>query len=109
MMPLAWCNCCISCPKISVGDRMSQTTVRHVIGIDGTTLIVFVAEASCWQLGLISAGRAVFGERKIYYTAEAALKAGLEWIAWGIYSINFSQIELALSVVKNLANHESKL
>lgn len=62
---------------------MSQTTVHHVIGIDGTTLIVVHTPAHCWQFRLISTGGAVFGERKIYYTAEAALKAGLEGIAWG--------------------------
>lgn len=62
---------------------MSQTTVHHLNGIDGTTLIVFYTPAHCWQFRLISAGGAVFGERKIYYTAEAALKAGLEWVAQG--------------------------
>jgi len=52
-----------------------------VIGIDGTTLIVFVAPEHCWQFRLISAGGAAKGERKIYYTPEAALKAGLEgWL-----------------------------
>lgn len=60
---------------------MSQTTVHQVIGIDGTTLIVFHTEAHYWQFRLIGPGGAVFGERKIYYSAEAALKAGLEWIA----------------------------
>lgn len=62
---------------------MSKTLIHHVIGIDGTTLIVFYTEAHCWQFRLIGAGAAVFGERKIYYTAEAAMKAGLEWIAQG--------------------------
>ncbi len=62
---------------------MSKTTIHEVIGIDGATLIVFHTQAHCWQLGLISPGGAVFGERKIYYTAEAALKAGIEWIAQG--------------------------
>jgi hypothetical protein len=62
---------------------VSQTIIHHVIGIDGTTLIVFHTEAHCWQFRLISAGGAVFEERKIYYTAEAALKAGIEWIAQG--------------------------
>lgn len=62
---------------------MSQTTIHQVIGIDGTTLIVFYTEAHCWQFRLIRLGGAVFGERKIYYSAEAALKAGLEWIAQG--------------------------
>ena len=60
---------------------MSKTTVHQVIGIDGTTLIVFHTEAHCWQFRLISPGGAVFGERKIYYSAEAALKTGLEWMA----------------------------
>lgn len=59
---------------------MSRTTVHQVIGIDDTTLIVFYTEAHCWQLRLISADGAVFGERKVYYSAEAALKAGLEWV-----------------------------
>ena len=60
---------------------MSKTTIHEVIGIADTSLIVFHTEAHCWQFRLISPGRPVFGERKIYYSAEAALKAGLEWIA----------------------------
>ncbi len=59
---------------------MSNTIIHHVVGIDGTTLMVFHTQAHCWQFRLISPGGAVFGERKIYYSAEAALKAGLEWI-----------------------------
>lgn len=62
---------------------MSKTTVDQVIGIDGITLIVFHTQAHCWQFRLISPGGSVFGERKIYYSAEAALNAGLEWIAQG--------------------------
>ncbi len=62
---------------------MNKITIHQVIGIDGATLIVFHTQAHCWQFRLISAGGAVFGERKIYYTAEAALKAGLEWMAQG--------------------------
>lgn len=62
---------------------MSKTTIHQVVGIDGITLIVFYTEAHCWQFRLIGTGEAIFGERKIYYTAEAAMKAGLEWIAWG--------------------------
>lgn len=61
---------------------MSQTKIHHVVGIDGSTLIVFYTEAHCWQFRLISNGGTVFGESKIYYTPEAALKVGLEWIAW---------------------------
>ena len=62
---------------------MSNTTIYQVVGIDGTTLMVFHTQAQCWQFRLISPGGAVFGERKIYYSAEAALKAGREWIAQG--------------------------
>ncbi len=88
---------------------MSNTKIHQIIGIDGTTLIVFHTQAHCWQFRLINAGGEVFGERKIYYTAEAALKAGLEWVAQGSWSINLSWIELAFSVVKNLVNRESQL
>ncbi len=45
--------------------------------------IYFHTQAYCWQFRLISPGGAAKGERKIYYTPEAALKAGLEWIAQG--------------------------
>lgn len=62
---------------------MSKTTLHQVIGIEGSTLIVFYTEADCWQFRLISNGGAVFGERKLYYSAEAALKAGLGWITQG--------------------------
>lgn len=62
---------------------MSDVIINQVIGIGGSTLIVFYTEADCWQFRLISNGGAVFGERKLYYTPEAALRAGLEWIAQG--------------------------
>ncbi|MCS6283682.1 MAG: hypothetical protein HUM72_24455, partial [Dolichospermum sp.] len=48
--------------------------------INHVTLLVFYTEAHCWQFRLISAGGEVFGERKLYYTPEAAEKAGREWI-----------------------------
>jgi hypothetical protein len=57
---------------------MIEITIHQVIGIDGATLIVFVAQAHCWQFRLISPGGAAKGERKIYYSATAALKMGLE-------------------------------
>ncbi len=60
---------------------MSKTTVHQVIGIEDSTLIVFYTEAHCWQFRLISTFGAVFGEQKLYYSPEAALRAGLEWIA----------------------------
>jgi len=54
---------------------MTKTTVHLVASIQNVTLVVFYTEAHCWQFRVISPGGAVFGERKIYYTAEAAEKA----------------------------------
>ena len=62
---------------------MTQTKVHLIVGVQSTTLIVFYTEAHCWQFRVVSSGGAVFGERKIYYTSEAAEKAGREWIAKG--------------------------
>lgn len=62
---------------------MSKTTIHQIFGIEGSTLIVFHPKAHCWQFRLISNGGTVFGEKKLYYSPEAALKAGLEWIAQG--------------------------
>jgi hypothetical protein len=58
---------------------MNNTTVHLV----GCTIVVFYTDAHCWQFRVISAGGAVFGDRKIYYSAEAAEKAGREWIGKG--------------------------
>ncbi|MBE9256617.1 MULTISPECIES: hypothetical protein [Aphanizomenonaceae] len=62
---------------------MSTTKIYTLIAIENVTLLVFYTEAHCWQFRLISAGGTVFGERKIYYTPEAAEKAGREWIYLG--------------------------
>lgn len=62
---------------------MTKTTVHLVVNINTCTLMVFYTEAHCWQFRVISPGGAVFGERKIYYTAQAAEIAGREWIGKG--------------------------
>lgn len=62
---------------------MTQTTVHLVIGIENLTLLVYYTEAMEWQFRIISSGGEVFGERKLYYTAEAAEKAAREWLSWG--------------------------
>ena len=59
---------------------MTQATICLVGGIQGVTLMVFCTDAYCWQFRVISSGGAVFGERKFYYLAEAAEKAGRDWI-----------------------------
>ncbi|MEI6442001.1 MAG: hypothetical protein WCO29_02425 [Nostocales cyanobacterium ELA583] len=57
--------------------------VHLVTIIENVILLVFYTEAYCWQFRLITAGGQVFGECKLYYTPEAAEKAGREWIYQG--------------------------
>lgn len=59
------------------------TKIHLVVGIGSVTLLVFHTDAHCWQFRIISAGGSVFGEKKIYYTPQAAEKAGREWIGRG--------------------------
>ncbi|AFW97175.1 hypothetical protein ANA_P10005 (plasmid) [Anabaena sp. 90] len=56
------------------------TKVDSVTIINNVTLLVFYTESDCWQFRLITTGGEVFGERKLYYSPEAAEKAGREWI-----------------------------
>ncbi len=62
---------------------MIQATVHLVVGIENLTLLVYYTEATEWQFRIISSGGEVFGERKLYYTPEAAEKAAREWLSWG--------------------------
>ncbi len=62
---------------------MTPATIDLVVGIQEFTLIVFYTEDSEWQFRVLSSGGAVFGEHKLYYSAQAAEKAGRQWIAQG--------------------------
>lgn len=62
---------------------MTKTIIHQVIGIHGFTLLVFYSEVHCWQFRVISSGGAVFGEKKLYYSSDAAERAGREWIVQG--------------------------
>ncbi|HLO87986.1 MAG TPA: hypothetical protein VK203_23695 [Nostocaceae cyanobacterium] len=57
--------------------------VHTLIAIQDMILLVFYTEANCWQFRIISAGGSVFGEKRIYYTPEAAEKAGRDWLGQG--------------------------
>ena len=59
---------------------MTKTVIHTVLGINNRTLIIFYTQAKCWQFRVISCDGSVFGERKIYYTAEAAEAAGRKWV-----------------------------
>ena len=58
---------------------MTKTVIHTVLGIEDCTLIVFYTQSKCWQFRAISCG-GVYGEKTIYYSAEAAETAGREWI-----------------------------
>jgi hypothetical protein len=65
-------------PKTAMFTKVDSVTI-----INNVTLLVFYTESDCWQFRLISAAGEVFGECKLYYTPEAAEKAGREWIYQG--------------------------
>ncbi|NJN13278.1 MAG: hypothetical protein HC815_37325 [Richelia sp. RM1_1_1] len=58
---------------------MIKTVIHAVLGINNCTLLVFYTNARCWQFRVIC-NSSVYRERKIYYTAEAAIAAGREWV-----------------------------
>jgi hypothetical protein len=41
-------------------------------------LLVFYTDGGCWQFRVLSSG-----EQKLYYSAEAAERAGREWVGAG--------------------------
>jgi hypothetical protein len=45
-------------------------------------LVFYCEEQQVWQFRVLS-GSSVFGENKIYFSAEAAEKAGRDWIETG--------------------------
>lgn len=57
-----------------LGNAMTQVRIYLLISVRDLILVVFYCDAHAWQLRIIS-GSAVFG-RKLYYSAEAAEKAG---------------------------------
>ncbi len=62
-----------------MGKAKIHTLTSTPLGI----LIVFYTDGECWQFRVLSSGGAVFGEQKLYYSAEAAEKAGREWVGAG--------------------------
>jgi hypothetical protein len=63
---------------------MSTTKIHLLVGIHNVTLTVFYSEQEdYWQFRLLSPGGEVFGDRKIYFSPEAAEKAAREWIQQG--------------------------
>lgn len=61
---------------------MTSIRIHLLVCVQGYILLVFYSDANAWQFRAVS-GSAVFGERKLYYSAVAAEKAGREWIVSG--------------------------
>ncbi|MEO0686748.1 MAG: hypothetical protein AAFY76_17330 [Cyanobacteria bacterium J06649_11] len=59
---------------------MTKNRINKVVGINNCTLIVFYTNARCWQFRVIGNDGSVYGEKTIYYTADAAEAAGREWV-----------------------------
>jgi hypothetical protein len=45
-------------------------------------LIVYFTNGGCWQFRVLNGG-SIYGHSKIYYTVEAAERAGREWVGSG--------------------------
>lgn len=59
---------------------MPTIKIEEVICINGNTLVVFHTPGKCWQFRVVSRTGEVFGEEKVYYTADAAQNAGRSWL-----------------------------
>ncbi|GAC1493692.1 MAG: hypothetical protein NVS2B14_06960 [Chamaesiphon sp.] len=57
--------------------------IHIIVGIQSSTLMVFYTQAHCWQFRVLTSVGGVIGEKKIYYTPQAAEKAGREWVGNG--------------------------
>ncbi|BCL40143.1 hypothetical protein [Nostoc sp. MS1] len=66
-------------PQISY-QIMVDIKVDEVLCINSSILIVYYTPGQCWQFRIISRSGGIFGEQKIYYSAAAALRMGLEWL-----------------------------
>jgi len=59
---------------------MLSTKVHSINAIENNVLLVFYTNVHCWQFRIITPGQTVFVEYRIYYTPEAAERAGRDWI-----------------------------
>lgn len=65
---------------------MTETRIHLLTSIHGFILLVFYSDQEQWQFRIIS-GSVIFGERKLYFSATAAQKAGREWIEAGRWNV----------------------
>jgi hypothetical protein len=56
--------------------------IEKIIGIDGLTLLIYYTDARCWQFAIIGENGKFWQPNKIFYTAEAAQRAGRLWMGY---------------------------
>jgi hypothetical protein len=59
---------------------MEEFKIHCLVGSSKYLLIVFHTDEKCWQFRIVTADGCTRGEQKIYYTPEAALSAGRQWL-----------------------------
>ncbi|MEH2202753.1 MAG: hypothetical protein V7K53_01565 [Nostoc sp.] len=59
---------------------MTNTKIHSVVCIHSRVLVVFYTPGKCWQFRIISPDGIMFGDCPIYYSPEAAAKAGRDSI-----------------------------
>ncbi|MBD2248636.1 hypothetical protein [Nostoc sp. FACHB-888] len=59
---------------------MTIAKIHSVVCIQSRVLVVFYTPCRCWQFRIVSPDDTVLGDYPIYFSAEAAAKAGREWI-----------------------------
>jgi hypothetical protein len=58
----------------------SSVKIHLIAATELRMLIVFYSDAHCWQFRVLSSAGEILGLGKIFYTPQAAERAGREWI-----------------------------
>ncbi|MGM3308898.1 hypothetical protein ACSQ6I_23455 [Anabaena sp. WFMT] len=58
----------------------SNVKIETLIFTNNQILMVFYTAVHAWEFRIISPDGSVYGKKGIYYTADAALRAGKEWV-----------------------------
>ncbi len=66
---------------------ISPAKIHLVAGASIGTLIVYYTSGDCWQWRIATPGGEVFGHSSLYYTADAAERAGRKWIREGSWEV----------------------
>jgi hypothetical protein len=59
---------------------MMKFKIEKLAAINNCILLVFYTPGTAWQFRVISSSGEIFGEQHLYYTSEAAERAGRTWL-----------------------------